>query len=96
MGELKHWYVTNAHIRFCGTKASTNTKHKFYNSTVHAISKGVGYCATKAGSLCGSFVYMGYLFRTQVQNGLSKLFDFRGQNIDVSDKSFQNLKVFGS
>ena len=30
-----------------GTNASTNEKHKFYNSTVQAISRGGGYCATK-------------------------------------------------
>ena len=35
-----------------GTNTSTNEKHKLYNSTFQAISRGGGYCATNVGSLC--------------------------------------------
>ena len=35
--------------------ASTNVKHKFYNSTVHVISIGGGDCATKFGAFCTRF-----------------------------------------
>ena len=35
---------------------------------------------------------MGALVKTQVKNGLSKLFDFRGQTIDFSDQSVFILK----
>ena len=41
-----------------GTNASKNEKHKFYNSTVQAISRGGGYFATKVGALCANFVDM--------------------------------------
>ena len=70
-----------------GTNASTNEKHKFYNSTVQAISRVGEDCATKVGALCAHFVDMGALVTTQVENLLSKLFDFRGHNIDVSDQA---------
>ena len=49
---------------------------------VQAISIGGGDC----GSLCDRFFYMGGSVKTQVKNGLSKLFDFQGQTIDVSDQ----------
>ena len=39
-----------------GTNASTNGNHKFYNSTVQAISRGGGNCATDVGALCAHFV----------------------------------------
>ena len=45
------------------TNASTNEKHKFYNSTVRDISKGGGYCATKVGSLCAHLVDLGALVK---------------------------------
>ena len=61
-----------------GTNASTNKKHKFYNSKVQAISIGGGDCATKVGALCVYFVDMGDLVKTQVLNVLSNLFDLRG------------------
>ena len=35
---------------------------------------------------------MGDPVRTQVKNGLSKLFGFRGQTIDVSEKAVFTLK----
>ena len=38
-----------------GTNASTNENHKFYNSTVQAISIGGGDCATNFGDLCACF-----------------------------------------
>ena len=75
-----------------GTNSSTNENHKFYNSTVQAISRGGGDCATKFGSLCDRFVDMGALCKTQVGNGISKLFDFQGQTIDVSGQAVLILK----
>ena len=41
------------------TNASTNEKHKFYKSTLQAISRGEVDCTTKVGSLCARFVDMG-------------------------------------
>ena len=41
-----------------GTNASTNEKHKLYNSTVQAISRGDGDCDTKVGALCDRLVDM--------------------------------------
>ena len=38
---------------------------------------------------------MGSPVKTQVENGLSKIFDFRGQKIDVSDQDVFNLKYSG-
>ena len=69
------------------TNVSTNEKYKFYNSTVQAISRGGRYCATKFGALCALFVNMGSPVKNQVGNGISKLLDFRGQTIYVSDQS---------
>ena len=60
------------------TNASTNEKHKLYKSTVQAISRGEVDCTTKVGSLCARFVDMGAPVKTQVENGLSKIFDFWG------------------
>ena len=48
------------------TNTSTNEKHKFYNSTVQAISIGVGDCATNVGALCARFVDMGAPVKNQV------------------------------
>ena len=48
------------------TDASTNEKHKFYKSTVQAISIGGGYCATKVGAMCARFVDMVAAVKTQV------------------------------
>ena len=67
------------------TNASTNEKHKLYNSTVQAISRGWGDCATNVGALCARFVDMGDPVKTQIKNALSKLFNFQVQTIDVSD-----------
>ena len=67
-----------------GTNASTNEKHKLYNSKLHANSRGGGDCATKVRALCACFVDTGSLVKTQVENGLSKLLYFRGHTIDVS------------
>ena len=74
------------------TNASTNKNNKFYNSTVQAISIGGRDCATKVGSVCACFVDMGSPVKTQVENGLSKIFDFRGQTIDVSNQAVFILK----
>ena len=68
-----------------GINDSTNKNHKFYNSTVQNISVGGGDCVTKVGSLCTRFVDMRSLVKNQVENGLSKIFDFLGQTIDVVD-----------
>ena len=38
---------------------------------------------------------MGVMVKTQMENGLSKLFNFRGQNIDVSDQSVFTLNDSG-
>ena len=47
-----------------GTNASTNENHKFYNSTVQAISIGGGDCSTKVGSLCACYFDMGTPVKT--------------------------------
>ena len=78
-----------------GTNASTNEKNKFYNSTVQAISRVGGDCDTKVGSLCARFVDMGSPVKTQVENGLSELFDFQGQTIDVPYQAVFILKDSG-
>ena len=78
-----------------GTNASKNEKHKFYNSTVQDISRGGGDCATNVGSLCAFFVDMGAPAKTQVENGISKIFDLRGQTIDVSDQVVLILNDLG-
>ena len=75
-----------------GTNASTNERHKLYNSTVQAISRGVGDCVKKVGALCDRFVDMRALIKNQVDNGLRKLFDFWGHTIDMSDQSVFILK----
>ena len=67
-----------------GNNASKNKTNKLYNSTVQDISRGGGYCATKFGVMCAHFLDMGSPVKTQVENGMSKLFDFRGQTIDAS------------
>ena len=48
------------------TNASTNEKHKFYNSIVHSISRVGGYCATKVVALCARVIEMGSPVKTQV------------------------------
>ena len=53
-----------------GTNASTNEKHKFYNSTVQAISIGGGECYTKFGALCARFVYMVAPVKSRWEMGL--------------------------
>ena len=69
-----------------------NEKHKFYKSTVQVISRGGGDCSTNFGYRCARFVDMGAPVETQVENGLSKVLNFRGQNIDVSDQAVSILK----
>ena len=78
-----------------GTNASTNRKHKFYNSKVQAISIGGVDCAKKFRSIRARFVDMGSQVKTQVDNGLSKLFGFWGHTIDVYDQAFFILKDSG-
>ena len=38
--------------------------------------------------MCARFIDMGATIKIQVENWLIKLFDFRGQTIDVSDQAF--------
>ena len=45
--------------------------------------------------MCACFVDMGAPVKTQAENGLSKLFKFWGQTIDVSDQNIFTLKYFG-
>ena len=54
---------------------------------MHTISSIEGYCATKVVSLCDHFVDIGAPVKTEVKNGLSKIFNLRGHNIDVSDQA---------
>ena len=72
------------------TNDSTNEKHNFYNSTVQAISRGGGYHATSFVALCAHFVDMGSAVKTQVENGLSKIFGLRGHTIDTPDQAVFN------
>ena len=60
--------------------------HKIYNSTLHAISGGLGDWSAKVGYMCACFVDMGARVKIQVKNGLDKLFNFWGQKIYVSDQ----------
>ena len=61
------WDICSYHVpEMIGTNYSTNKKRKFYNSTVQAISRGGGDCATKAGALYTSFSDMGSPVKTQV------------------------------
>ena len=78
-----------------GTNSSTNENHKFCNSTVQVIPIVGGDCATKSGSLCTHFFYMGAPVNTQVVNGLSRLFVFRGQTIDKYEQAVFTLKYLG-
>ena len=48
---------------------------------VQAIPRGGGDYATYVGSLCDCFVEMWLPVKTQVKNGLCKLFDFSDQAI---------------
>ena len=68
-----------------GTDASVNDKHKFFNATLQAIARGGGDYSTKVGALCARFPDIGGPTKTQVENGLHKLFNFREQKIDMSD-----------
>ena len=78
-----------------GTNASKNEKHKLYNSTVQALRRGGGGCYTKVVALCARLVYLGAPVKIQVENVLSKLFNFRGQTIDMSDQAVFTLKYLG-
>ena len=74
-----------------GTNDSTNENHKFYNSTLQAISRGGGDQTKKVGVLCSRFFNMGAPVKTQLDNGISKIFNLQGQTIDVSDQSVFTL-----
>ena len=78
-----------------GTNAYTNEKHNFYASTLQAISVGEGDCSTKVVVMCACFVDMGAPVKTQVENGLSKLFGFWVKTIDTSDQDFFTLNHSG-
>ena len=45
--------------------------------------------------MCARFIDMGATIKIQVENWLIKLFDFRGQTIDVSDQEVFILKDSG-
>ena len=45
--------------------------------------------------MCDCFIVMGAPVKNQVENGLIKIFDFRGQTIYVSTKSFFTLNDLG-
>ena len=62
---------------------------------MQAISRGVGDCTTKVGSLHGRFVDIEALVKTQIENGISKIFNLRCQTIDVSDQAIFTLKDLG-
>ena len=62
---------------------------------VQSISVLVGDCATKFGSLCARFVDTGAPVKIQVGNGLNKLLNLQGQNIDVYYQNFYKLKYLG-
>ena len=74
------------------TNASTNENQKFYNLTMQVISRIGGDCGTKVGSMCAHFVDMGSPVKTQVENGLSNIFYFRGHTIDVYYQAVFSLK----
>ena len=78
-----------------GTNNSTDENNNLYNSTVHAISRGGGDCARKVGVLWARFVDMGPPVKTQVGNGLSKLFNFQVKTINMSDQAVFTLKDSG-
>ena len=67
----------------------------FYNLTVQDISREGGYCAKKFGSLCDRFVDMLAPVKTQVESGISKLFDLRGQTIKTSYQAIFTLNYSG-
>ena len=65
-----------------GTNSPNKEKHKLYN-----LTRGIK-CDTNVGSTCSRCVNIGAQVKTQVGNGLYKLFDFWIQNIGVSDQGF--------
>ena len=58
-----------------GSDISTNNNCIFHISTVIVVSIVVGDCIKKIGSLCAYFVDMVSLVKTQVENGMSRLFN---------------------
>ena len=62
---------------------------------MQAISIGGGDCSKNVGALCAHFFGMGAAVKTQVENGLRKLFDLRGQTIDTSDQAVFTLEDSG-
>ena len=60
-----------------------------------SISIGEGECTTEVGALYARIVDMGNPAKTQVENGLSKLLDYHGQTIDMSDQAVFTLKYLG-
>ena len=74
------------------TNDSTNENYTFYNSKVQEILRWGGDLYTKVVDLHDRFVDMGAPKKTQVENGLNKLFNFWGQIIYVSEKAVFTLK----
>ena len=88
----RHFYQVPAMV---GTNAYANEKHNFYDSTLQAISRGLGDCATKVVVMCACFVDMGAPVKTQVENGLIQLFNFRVHIIDTSEQTVFTLNYSG-
>ena len=61
-------------------------KHHFHNGTVQDISQGGVYCRTKVGVLCAYSVDMAHPVKNWAGNGMQKIFNFWGHNIDVYDQ----------
>ena len=71
-------------------------KNNFYNSTVQAISRGGGDCATKVGALCALFVDMGSPVKTQVEKWTEKDLWFTGTDHQYVWPRHFHLKGFRS
>ena len=81
---------------FISGSSDGGNKHLYkLKAMLQDISSGEGDCATEVGAMCACFVDMGAPVKTQAENGLSKLFKFWGQTIDVSDQNIFTLKYFG-
>ena len=62
---------------------------------VQAISGGGVDYSMKVGALCAHCFDTESLVKTQLENGLNKLFNFQGQTIDVFDQAILTLKYLG-
>ena len=88
-GELRQYYGTYVCIRFqqCWEPTIIQRKITIYKTQQGSkFLKGGVDCATNVVALCARFVDMVSPVQIQVENGLSKIFDFWGQTVDVSDQ----------